>query len=123
MTALAALLALCACLAPAGCGRRRSHQAVLRDLLCAAEETAAILAEAKTVADLNAHESRLRELAGQVKRLRKETRSLGRAPDADLARYGPRITAALNRIADIQVAWSKEDRRDMLEYVDGLKAD
>ena len=104
-----------------GCRARRSHAQVLEDLAATTEALAKELAAARSVEDLKSREPRLKALATRARRLRIESRRLGPAPEATRARYEARTRAALERVAAIQVEWSRQGRWRMLRFVDNLK--
>jgi len=116
-----AALAL-AVLAQPSCRARRPPAGVLADLASCAEQMAAALAQASGLDDLKAREELLRSLAGRMERLQAEARRAGPASEEELKTWSPRVDAALTSIARTLAAWSRQDRQDMLNFVDGLKA-
>ena len=113
---LASLLALAA-----GCKARQSHEAAARELVGLTEEMARILSDAKTLKDLRARGTRLKALAARGKALEMASKRLGKAPARALVEYGPRLNAAMEKIADVMVSWSEQEKWDMLAFVDDLK--
>ena len=117
-----AVAALTAALLPqASCRGRRPAADVLAELAACSEQMAAALAKASSLDDLKAEEETLRSLAGRMERLGAEARRAGRASDEELKKWAGRIEAALAAIARTLAEWSRQDRQDMLEFVDALK--
>lgn len=115
-----AALAVLLLAASVGCRARRSHAQVLADLVVTTEALANEIGAARSLKDLESREKRLKALASRARRLRRESHRLGPAPKATLARYEPRVRKALERVAQIQVEWSRQGRWRMLRFVDSL---
>jgi len=112
--ALAAAVWLC------GCEGRRDAQAVASDLAATAEEMARIVAAARTLDDLKAKEGRLTALGRRAQALDKEAKRAGKAPEDVRRECGPRLEAALRKIAETRAVWMRAGKTDMVEFVDNL---